>query len=107
MTGKVTDKIIKHFDAVGLAGVRSIEYRRLTMAPGAVKEGNMMFDDHAELCIVAKGTITVTLADGTKQTYKEGDIFIVPLGTKRKVVAADPKLGYEELYWRIQTKAHR
>ncbi len=35
VTGKVVDKVIKTFDAAGLPGVHSIEYREFSMSQGA------------------------------------------------------------------------
>jgi len=106
VTGKVTDKLLKHFDgsAAKLGSVRTIELRRMTMAPGATLKGEMASHDHADLCIVEKGSVTYTMADGSKRTFKEGDIFIKPVGGKLKQVAADPSLGYQELVWTIQVK---
>lgn len=104
ITGKVTDKLIQHFDASGLPGVLSIDYRRLVMDPGARMEGKMFMDDHVEFCIVEKGAATITTADGTKRTYKAGDAFIKPKGLKQTVVAADPQQGFVELYWIINLK---
>ncbi len=106
VTGKVTDKLLKHFEgsAAKLGSVRTIELRRMTMAPGATLKGEMASHDHADLCIVEKGSVTYTMADGSKRTFKEGDIFIKPVGGKLKQVAADPSLGYQELVWTIQVK---
>lgn len=106
VTGKVTDKLLKHFDgsAAKLGSVRTIELRRMTMAPGATMEGEIVSHDHADLCIVEKGSVTFTMADGSKRTFKEGDIYIKPVGRKVKLVAADPNLGYQELTWTIQVK---
>jgi len=106
VTGKVTDKLLKHFDgsAAKLGSVRTIELRRMTMAPGATLKGEMASHDHADLCIVEKGSVTYTMADGSKRTFKEGDIFIKPVGGKLKQIAADPSLGYQELVWTIQVK---
>ncbi|MGH2426982.1 MAG: hypothetical protein ACRDF1_11985 [bacterium] len=106
VTGKVTDKLLKHFEgsAAKLGSVRTIELRRMTMAPGATMQGEIVSHDHADLCIVEKGSVTFTMADGSKRTFKEGDIYIKPLGRKVKLVAADPNLGYQELTWTIQVK---
>jgi len=106
VTGKVTDKLLKHFEgsAAKLGSVRTIELRRMTMAPGATMQGEIVSNDHADLCIVEKGSVTFTMADGSKRTFKEGDIFIKPVGRKVKLVAADPNLGYQELAWTIQVK---
>ena len=104
--GKVTDKLLKHFEgsAAKLGSVRAIELRRMTMALGATMQGEIVSNDHADLCIVEKGSVTYTMADGSKRTFKEGDIYIKPLGRKVKRVAADPNLGYQELTWTIQVK---
>ena len=104
VTGKVTDRLIQRFDPSGLPGVRSIEYRRLIMEPGARMEGSMVMDDHIEFCIVEKGGVTITAADGAKRTYKAGDAFVKPKGLKQTVIAADPQHGYVELYWIINLK---
>lgn len=104
ITGKVTNKLIAHFGPSGLSGVRTIEYRRLVMAPGARMEGQMVMEDHAEFCIVEKGSVTITTADGAKRTYKAGDVFIKPKGLAQTLVAADPREGYVELYWIINLK---
>ena len=106
VTGKVTDKLLKHFEgsAAKLGSVRAIELRRMTMAPGATMQGEIVSNDHADLCIVEKGSVTFTMADGSKQTFKEGAIYIKPLGRKVKLVAADRNLGYQELTWTIQVK---
>jgi quercetin dioxygenase-like cupin family protein len=104
ITGKVSDKLIRRFDSSGLAGARSIEYRRLTMDPGARMDGLIVMDDHVEFCIVEKGRVTITSADGALRTYKAGDTFIKPKGLKQTVMAADPQDGYVELYWIIHLK---
>ncbi len=101
ITGKVTDKLIAHFGPSGLSGVRTVEYRRLAMAPGARMEGQMVMEDHAEFCIVESGSVTMTTADGAKHTYKAGDVFVKPKGLHQTVIAADPQHGYVELYWVI------
>ena len=106
VTGKVTDTIIKSFDALGLPGIHSIQYRRLDFRPGAKVE-NVAFDDHAELCIAIKGSFIATLPDGSTRTSKKGDVFVVPLGTKFKVAVADSKLGYADLYWSINIKERK
>lgn len=106
VTGKVTDKLLKHFEgsAAKLGSVRTIELRRMTMAPGATMQGEIVSHDHADLCIVEKGSVTYTIADGSKLTFKEGDIYIKPVGRKVKLIAADRDLGYQELAWTIQMK---
>ncbi len=105
ITGKVTDKLLKHFEgSSGVAGVRTIELRRLTMAPGATMEGEMVFEGHADLCVVQKGSVTITMANGKQVTYQEGDIYINPVGARLKVMAAHPTDGFEELMWVINLK---
>lgn len=106
VTGKVTDKLLKHFEgsAAKLGSVRTIELRRMTMAPGATMQGEIVSHDHADLCIVEKGSVTYTIANGSKLTFKEGDIYIKPVGRKVKLIAADRALGYQELAWTIQMK---
>lgn len=106
VSGKVTDKLLKHFagSAAKLNSVRTIELRRMTMAPGATMQGDMVNHDHADLCIVEKGSVTYTMADGSKRTFKEGDIYVKPVGNKFKLVSADPSLGYQEIVWTIQVK---
>ena len=102
VTGKVTDKLLKHFEgSSGMAGVRTIELRRLTMAPGATMEGEMVFEGHADLCVVQKGSVTITMVNGKQVTYKEGDIYINPVGSKLKGMAAHSTDGFEELMWVI------
>lgn len=101
ITGKVTDRLIAHFGPSGLSGVRTVEYRRLVMAPGARMEGQMVMEDHAEFCIVESGSVTITTADGTKRTYKAADIFVKPKGLHQTLIAANPQQGYVELYWVI------
>ena len=75
VTGNVSDKLIQRFGASGLSGASSIEYRRLTMKPGARMEGLMVMDDHAEFCFVEKGAVTMTTAAEAKRTYRAGDVF--------------------------------
>ena len=106
VTGRVTDKIVAHFGPSGLPGVRSIEYRRLVMAPGARMEGRLVMDDHAQFCVVEKGSVTITTAGGAKHTYKTGDAFVKPKGFTQTLFAADPQQGYVELYWIINLKGH-
>lgn len=107
VTGKVVDKLLKHFEGShGLTGVRAIEYRRFTMAPGATMSGDMVFDDHADLCIVEKGSVIFTMADGSTRTFRAGDVYITPRGAKQKRAVADPKLGFQELMWVIKVKGH-
>lgn len=104
VSGEMSDKIIKAFDAAGLTGVSSIEYRRLTMSPGARLEGKGHPTSHVELCIVEKGSVTYSLLDGSRRTYSEGDVFIVPKGAVESSIAADSKAGFVELYWNIHLK---
>lgn len=106
ITGQVTDKIVAHFGPSGLSGVRSVEYRRLVMAPGARMEGRKVMDDHAQFCVVEKGSVTITTADGAKRTYRAGDAFVKPRGFTQTVFAADPQQGYVELSWTINLKGH-
>ena len=106
ITGKVTDKIVAHFGPSGLSGVRSVEYRRLVMAPGARMEGRKVMDDHAQFCVVEKGSVTITTADGAKHTYRAGDAFVKPKGFTQTLFAADPQQGYVELSWTINLKGH-
>ncbi len=106
VTGNVTDKIIKSFDASGLPGIHSIQYRRFVMSRGARIE-NAVFDDHAELCTARKGTITVTTPDGSKHTFKGGDIFNIPLNTQFKLITVDAKVGFDELYWSVNVKERK
>ena len=106
MTGKFSDKIIKSFDASGLPGLHSIQYRHFTASPGAKVE-NLVFDDHAELCMPRKGSITGTLADGSKHTFKGGDIFTIPLNANFKLLVMDSKLGFDEFYWSINIKERK
>ena len=106
ITGKVTDKIVAHFGPSGLSGVRSVEYRRLVMAPGALMEGRKVMDDHAQFCVVEKGSVTITTADGAKRTYRAGDAFVKPKGFTQTLLAADPQQGYVELSWTINLKGH-
>ena len=106
ITGKVTDKIVAHFGPSGLSGVRSVEYRRLVMAPGSRMEGRKVMDDHAQFCVVEKGSVTITTADGAKRTYRAGDAFVKPKGFTQTLFAADPQQGYVELSWTINLKGH-
>jgi len=106
ITGKVTDKIVAHFGPSGLSGVRSVEYRRLVMGPGARMEGRKVMDDHAQFCVVEKGSVTITTADGAKRTYRAGDAFVKPKGFTQTLFAADPQQGYVELSWTINLKGH-
>ncbi len=106
VTGKVTDKIVKSFDAMGLPGIHSIQYRRFVMSPGARIE-NAVFDDHAELCEARKGTITVTTPDGSKHKFKGGDIFNIPLNTQFKLITVDAKVGFDEFYWSVNIKERK
>ncbi len=104
--GHVTDKVVNTFEHSGLPGVGSVQYRRFVMSPGAKMEGLMAMDDHAEFCIVEKGSATVTFADGSRRTYKEGAVFVVPKGTRQTAIVADTQAGFVELYWKINLKGH-
>lgn len=106
VTGKVTDKIVAHFGSSGLSGVRSVEYRRLVMAPGARMEGRKVMDDHVQFCVVERGSVTITTANGAKRTYTAGDTFVKPKGFTQTLFAADPQEGYVELSWTINLKGH-
>ena len=106
ITGHVADKLVKAFEHSGLPGVSSVQYRRFVMDPGSKMEGLMAMDDHAEFCIVEKGSAIATFADGSKRTYKEGDVFVVPKGTKQTAIIADAQAGYVELYWKINQRGH-
>ncbi len=106
-TGKIQDTVIKSFDALGLPGIHSIQYRHFTMSPGAKIEGTVVFDDHAELCEPKKGTLTATLENGSKVVFTAGAILNVPLNTKTKLMVADKKSGFDELYWSINVKERK
>jgi len=106
MTGKFTDTIVKSFDAIGLPGLHSIQYRHFTASPGAKVE-NIVFDDHAELCMPRKGAITATLPDGSKHTFKGGDLFTIPLNAKFPLLVMDSKAGFDEFYWSINIKERK
>ncbi len=108
ITGKISDKIVKGFDGMGLPGIHSIQYRHFVMSPGAKVEGDQnLTEDHQELCTPVRGSITVTFPDGSKNTFKKGDIFTIPLNTKAKLVAANAKAGFEEFYWSINIKERK
>lgn len=108
ITGKMTDVVLKSFDAMGLPGLHSIQYRRLVLSPGFRIEGEVnLGENHAELCMPRRGSITVTLPDGSRHTFKAGDIFNVPLNMKAKRVTVDRKLGFQEVYWSLNTKARQ
>ena len=107
VTGKLTDVILKSFDATGLPGIHSIQYRRFSMSPGAKIEGDIIFDDHAELCEPRKGKATAILANGAKVVFAPGGILTIPLGAKAKSVVADAKLGFDEFYWSINVKERK
>lgn len=106
ITGKVTDKIVAHFGPSGLSGVRSVEYRRLVMAPGARMEGRKVMDDHAQFCVVENGSVTITTAGGANHTYRAGDAFVKPKGFTQTLFVAHPQQGYVELSWTINLKGH-
>lgn len=108
MTGKISDKIVQSFDGMGLPGIHSIQYRHFVMGPGAKIEGDInLTEDHQELCTPVRGSITVTFPDGSKHTFKKGDIFTVPLNTKAKLVTVDAKAGFDEFYWSINIKERK
>lgn len=108
VTGKVTDTVIKSFDASGLPGLHSIQYRRFVISPGGKLEGDInLTPDRADLCIARKGSITVTFPDGSKHTFRAGDIFTVPVNTKAKMVTVDAKVGFDERYWSINLKERK
>ena len=108
MTGKITDRVVKSFDAMGLPGLHSIQYRRLIISPGAKIEGEInLGENHAELCMPRKGSVTVTLLDGSKHTFKAGDIYNVPLNMKAKLVTVHRTLGFDEYYWSLNTKERK
>lgn len=108
ISGKMTDVVVKSFDAMGLPGLHSIQYRRVIMSPGFRIVGEVnLGENHAELCIARKGSITVTLLDGSRHTFKAGDIFNVPLNMKAKRVTVDRKLGFQEFYWSLNTAARK
>ncbi len=108
ITGTVTDKILKSFDGMGLPGVVQIQYRRFRARPGFKIEGEFnLGEDHYELCIANGGSLTVTLLDGSKHTFKKGDIFTVPLNLKTKLVTVDRNVGFDDLYWSINLKPRK
>lgn len=105
ITGNMRDVALKSFDGMGLPGIVQIQYRRATMAPGFRIVGEVnLGEDHMELCTPSKGSITVTLLDGSKHTFKRGDIFTVPLNMKAKRVTVHSRDGFVETYWSINTK---
>jgi prepilin-type processing-associated H-X9-DG protein len=106
VTGHVTDKLVKSFEHSGLPSISSVQYRRFVMSPGAKMEGLMAMDDHAEFCIVEKGSANVTFADGSKRTYMEGEVFVVPKGTRQTAIVADAQAGFVELYWKVNQRGH-
>ncbi len=108
VTGKFTDVVLKSFDGMGLPGIVQIQYRRATYNPGFKIEGEVnLGENHQELCTPARGSITVTLLDGSKHTFKAGDIFTVPLNMKAKLVTVDRKVGFRETYWSLNTKPRK
>lgn len=107
ITGRVVDKVVKSFDASGLPGIHSIEYRRFTMSPGAKVDGEFVFDGYAVLSVARSGKITVTFPDGSKAAFKGDDVFTIPAGAKTKVFVADAKLGWDEFYWSINLKERK
>ena len=100
VTGTITEKTIKEFTGLNIPGIKSVKYVRATWKPGAKVE-NATQSEGTDLCEARRGVIFATLGDGTKASFKAGDIFILPLGLKFKVVTVDRKVGYEEFYWRI------
>jgi hypothetical protein len=54
--------------------------------------------------VARKGSIAVTFPDGSKATFKAGDIFSIPAGAKVKLIVADAKAGWDEFYWSINMK---
>lgn len=102
VAGKITNTLIKSFDAAGLSGLVSIEYRRFAASPGTKIE-NFIFD-HAELCTPTKGNAIATLPDGSTLKAKAGDIFTIPLGANFKTVVFDAKLGWVDLCWFLNVK---
>lgn len=108
ITGKVTDTVLKSFDGLGLPGIVQIQYRRFVAAPGFKIEGEVnLGEDHYELCTVVKGRINLTLLDGSKVSHSGGDIFVVPLNAKAKLVTVDPTAGFRETYWSINLKPRK
>ena len=78
------------------------------MAPGAKIEGELnITEDHAELCMPYKGSVTATGLDGSKHTFKKGDIYTLPLNTKVKLLTVDAKVGFEEFYWSLNIKERK
>ncbi len=100
MTGSMSEKVIKDFGSINLPGVKSVRYMRGIFKPGFRGE-NVPMEDGTDLCEAKRGSITVTFPDGNKVTNKAGDIFVVPVGTKTKLITVDSKLGYDEFFWRI------
>ena len=100
VVGSMKETVIKDFGSINLPGVKSVRYMRLVMKPGFRGE-NLTMEDGTDLCEAKKGSITVTLPDGNKVTYKAGDIFTIPLGLKAKLITVDPKVGFDEFFWRI------
>lgn len=106
--GKMTDVALKSFDGMGLPGIVQIQYRRANMSPGFRIQGEVnLGEDHMELCTPTKGSITVTLLDGSKHTFKRGDIFNVPLNLKAKLVTVHARDGFVETYWSINYKKRK
>lgn len=108
MTGKVTDKVLKSFNGLGIPGLVQIQYRQFVASPGFKIEGEVnLGENHYELCTARRGSITVTTLDGAKHTFKGGDIFNVPLNMKAKRVTVDAKAGFVETYWSLNTKPRK
>ncbi len=100
VTGSMSEKVIKDFGSINLPGVKSVRYMRDTFKPGFRGE-NVPMEDGTDLCEAKKGSITVTFPDGNKVTQKAGDIFVIPVGTKTKLITVDARVGYDEFFWRI------
>ncbi len=100
MMGSIVEKTIQDFGSNNLPGVKTVKYMRLTMKPGARME-NVPMNDGTDLCEAKRGTITVTFPDGSKTTKKAGDIFVIPVGTKTKLITVSGTQGYDEFFWRI------
>lgn len=100
MTGSMSEKVLQDFGSLNLPGVKSVRYMSLVMKPGFRGE-NIPMEDGTDLCEATRGTITVTLPDGQKVFHKGGDIFVIPIGLKAKLITVDAKVGYVERFWRI------
>lgn len=109
VTGKITDTVVKSFDAAGLPGIHSIQYRHQVYSPGAKIEGTVAFvmSDHARLCEPRKGKLTATLEDGSKVVFTPGAFLTVPLGVRTKLLVADAEAGFEQFYWSINISGRK